>query len=121
MPEIFRTRKIKNRFEVMSNPFYSIKKKMILEDQDTDHNNGSMTIGKAKDATGYNSIVGRWLKDKRYQESHWNHWNHGWTEEYCRYLDYLVTVNISYIATWPEKSHNMLVFETARRENPGNM
>ena len=35
------TRNIKHRFGIMSIPFYS--KKMVLEDQDTDHNNGSVT------------------------------------------------------------------------------
>ena len=31
-------------------------------------------------------------------------WNHGWTEEYCRYLDYLLIADVNYIATWPERA-----------------
>ena len=67
------TRKIKNRFEIMSNPLYSIK-----EDDSRGPRHGPQQWQydhwKAKDATGrlrrgYDSIVDRWLKDKRYQES----------------------------------------------------
>ena len=28
---------------------------------------------------------------------------HGWTEEYCRYLDYLTTIDISYTALWHQR------------------
>ena len=32
----------------------------------------------------YRFTLHRWHADEEYQESHWNH---GWTEEYCGYLD----------------------------------
>ena len=115
MPLPEQTRKITNRFETMSNPFYSIKKR-IPEDQDTDLSNGSNDHWKAKDAKKKDAeadmtpscIDG--IQTRQYRESQWNI---GWTEEYCRYLDYLLTVDIKYIATWPERSryHNMLVLK----------
>ena len=40
-------------------------------------------------------------KNKRYQTSQTVH---GLTEEYCRYLDSIASVDISYAATWKERS-----------------
>ena len=31
------------------------------------------------------------------------HRAHGWTEEYCRYLDYLTTIDIYYMAPWHQR------------------
>ena len=60
-------------------------------------------------------------RGKKYGETQWqeDHWMpkeeqqdekyrnsklaHGWTEECCRYLDYLTTIDISYIATWEQR------------------
>ena len=55
----------------------------------------------------------RWLTGPQFQQSQKSH---GWTEAYCRYLDYLTTVNIIYNPTGPERSryHNMLVLRFKR-------
>ena len=31
---------------------------------------------------------------------------HGWTEEYCRYLEYLASIGMSHVATWKERSRD---------------
>ena len=49
------------------------------------------------------SIVLRWQNDARYRESQKAH---GWTEDYCRYLDYLTTIDISYSATWQKRNQH---------------
>ena len=97
--------------------FHSIpRKKTTLEERNTESERWQYDHWRAKDATrgvfrtNYHSILHRWHTDKRYQESQWNH---GWTEAYCGYLDYLATIDISHIALWPERSryHNMLVLK----------
>ena len=61
----------------------------------------------AKDAkrgarrNGHDSIVLRWQNDEKYRESQKVH---GWTEEFCRDLDYLTTIDISYSA-WHQRNH----------------
>ena len=62
---------------------------------------------KAGDATkgarkkGKDFIVQRWQEDETYRASQTVH---GWTEEYCRYLDDLAPIHMSYVATWKERS-----------------
>ena len=62
---------------------------------------------KAKDAQrlvenkGHDSIVLRWQNGEIYRTSQTVH---GWTEEYCRYMDYVAFVDISFAATWSERS-----------------
>ena len=57
---------------------------------------------KAKDATraaiknGKETITIRWQQDEQYTESQMVH---GWTEEYCKDLDYTKTIDIDYTAT----------------------
>ena len=46
------------------------------------------------------SIVIRWLKDEKYRNSQQAH---GWTENDCRYLDYLTTLDISNTAPWYQR------------------
>ena len=114
-----RQKRSKNRFEITSNPSHFIKEthsggRHGPEQWQYDH-------WKARDATkgltkrGYDSIVHRWLTDPQFQESQMSH---GWTEEYCRYLDYLTTFNIKYNATGPERSryHNMLALRFKKME-----
>ena len=63
------------------------------------------------------------IKGKKHGEAQWqrDHWKtmdaksgakkhekdtitaNGWTEEYCRYLDYLTTIDISYTASWHQR------------------
>ena len=49
---------------------------------------------------GAGTIVIRWQDDEKYRNSRQAH---GWTEEYCRYLDYLTTIDISYITPWHQR------------------
>ena len=61
---------------------------------------------KAEDAlrgarkNNHDSIVLRCQKDEKYRESSRVH---GWTEDYCRYLDYLTTIDISCSAPWHQR------------------
>ena len=49
---------------------------------------------------GKATITIRWQEDEKYRNSQPAH---GWTQECCRYLDFLTTIDISYIATWELK------------------
>ena len=49
---------------------------------------------------GEGTIVIRWQDDEKYRNSRQAH---GWTEEYCRFLDYLTTIDISYITPWHQR------------------
>ena len=42
----------------------------------------------------------RWQENEKYRKTQQAH---GWTEEYCRYPDYLTTIDISYIAPWHQR------------------
>ena len=46
------------------------------------------------------SIVIKWQEDEKYRSSEKAN---GWTEEYCRYLDHLPTIDISHTAPWHQK------------------
>ena len=50
--------------------------------------------------TAKDSIVISWQEDEKYRNSQQAH---GWTEEYCRYLDYLATIDISCTVPWHQK------------------
>ena len=60
-------------------------------------NHGKKTTGKPWTAKkhGYTSVLDRWLNDETNRNSQVAI---GWTETYCKYLDYLCTVDISYTA-----------------------
>ena len=49
---------------------------------------------------GHDSIVIGWQEGEKYRHSHEVH---GWTEEFCRYLDHLTTINIFYTAPWNQR------------------
>ena len=51
----------------------------------------------------HKSIVLRWQSDEKYRKSQKVH---GWTEDQCRYLDYLTTMDISCSATWHQRNRN---------------
>ena len=46
---------------------------------------------------GKDTIEVWWQEDEKYRNFQQAH---GWTEEYCRYLDYLTTIDFSYTASW---------------------
>ena len=69
---------------------------------------------------GKDFIVQRWQEDETYRASQTVH---GWTEEYCRYLDDLSPIHMSYVATWKERSRceNSLVLGLNDGPHPGRM
>ena len=65
------------------------------------------TIGKhetpteKQERTTDDSTVLRWQNDKKYRESQKVH---GWTEDCCRYLNYLTTIDMSYSAAGQQRN-----------------
>ena len=51
----------------------------------------------------------RWQQDEKYRNSQQAH---GWTEEHCRYLDYLTTIDISYTAPCTAPWHQRHRYES---------
>ena len=98
----------------------------LLRSQRRKEDDVSMTIGEQKTRQeAYSGEITalfciQWHTDKRYQESQLNH---EWTEEYCRFLDYLATVDITFIATWSQRSryHKMLVLKLHDGNAPRKM
>ena len=64
------------------------------------------------------SIELRWINDAIYRASQTKI---GWTREYCRYLDYLTTIDISCCATWKKQNRyeNSLVLGVNDGPHPG--
>ena len=71
-----------------------------------DQNSGSTIIGKrntkpsAVKQRNFKCVEHRWLTDPQYQQSQSSH---GWTLEYCTYLDYLKTVHLDHVANWEKE------------------
>ena len=61
----------------------------------------------------------RWQNDEKYRESQKVH---GWTEDYCRYLNYFTTTDISYSAPWHQRNRHgntiLLVFNSDKQAGP---
>ena len=97
---------INSQLEILSIPYYFVK---------TDDSRGARcgqsqwqyNHWKAKDANRHaerkkhRTVVLRWQNVERCRNSRKVY---GWTEEYCRYLDYIASVDIFYVATWSERS-----------------
>ena len=97
--------KIKSQSEILSMPYYIVRK---------DHSRGAKQgptqwqydHSKAKETTrnvrkkGYDSISPRWQDDVRYRNSQIAV---GWTEEYCQYVDSLLSIDFSLRATRRER------------------
>ena len=49
---------------------------------------------------GHDSIVIKWQENDKYRNSQKAH---GWSEEFCRNLDHLTTIDISYTAPWHQR------------------
>ena len=89
---------------------------MVHEERNTDEAGGNTTIGRQKTqqkVRGRENIVSFCIdgrKRKAYRDSQSVR---RWTEECCRYLDHLATIDVSFDATWRERSRyeNMLVLE----------
>ena len=96
--------RIKARFQALIVPYYLARvnhsrgKKHGKAQWQQDHWN-AVNAKRGAWKHNKNSIVIRWQEDEKYRNSQQGH---GWTEEDCRYLDYLTTINISYIATWQQ-------------------
>ena len=54
----------------------------------------------ARKLDNYPSILSRWQNDEKCRISQLAH---GWTEDYCRYLDYLTTIDISSSAPYHQR------------------
>ena len=106
MPSPEQKRKIKTHFEIMSVPFYSAREgdsrgaKHGQTQWQYDHRKARDAKKRCAEERDI-SIVQRWQEDETYRASHTAH---GWTEEYCSYLDYLAPIDLSYVATWKERS-----------------
>ena len=48
---------------------------------------------------GHETTTIRWQDDEQHSESQLAH---GWTEEYCKYLDHLKMIDIEYTAAWKQ-------------------
>ena len=69
---------------------------------------------------GEGTIVIRWQEDAKNRNSQQGH---EWTEEYCRYLDYLTTIDISYTAPWHQRhryknTHMLVCYDEDRQAGP---
>ena len=99
MPSPEQRRKIRSQSEIMSVPYFVVK---------TDHSRGKTWADqwKAKDAKrsatrkNHDSIVLRWQNDEHCRTVH------GWTEEYCLFLDFIASVDTSHVATCKERERN---------------
>ena len=118
-------RKIRSQFEVMSVPFYPVREG---DTRGAKHGQTQWQYDhwKARDATmgakkrGTDSNVQRWKEDETYRASQTAH---GWTEEFCSYLDCLAPIDISYIETWKERSKYEIspVLKLRYGKHPGRM
>ena len=103
MPLLKQTEKINDRIDIISNPLYVIKQWKSGERHGPEE--WQYHHRKARDATnnvikrGYKTIAQSWIKDPVYRETQRVH---GWTLEYCIFLDCLNTVDIS--MRLPEKN-----------------
>ena len=92
---------------------------MTHEERNTDKAGGNTTIGKQKTpqkVRGRIHIVPFRIGGRMRKQ-----FARGWTEELCRYLDYPATIDISYDATWEERSRceHVLVLELNDGTHPG--
>ena len=93
---------IKLRFAELVRPCYRVLK-ISHEDDDTDYLPWQQAHWKAKDAKKgalkhtHSSTLERWQNDEYYRTDQAE--EHGWSEEWVKYLDFLTRVDISYTAT----------------------
>ena len=59
-----------------------------------------MDAARGANTNGHDTITIRWQEDEKYRKSQFAH---GWTEEQCKYLDYLRTIDIESTATWRQR------------------
>ena len=120
-PRPNRKERFKTQFEMISVPFSSVRED---DSRGAKHwqTQWQYDFWKARDAkrsakTGKDSIVLRWQEDEKYRASY------GWTKEYCRYLDYLASIDTSHVAKWKERSRyeNSLVLKLNDELLPGRM
>ena len=94
MPSPEQKRKIRTQFEIMSVPYYIVR---VDDSRGARHGESQWQCDhrQAKDAKrrarkkGNDSLVQRWRTDDEYRISQTVR---AWTEEYCRYLDYLTYI-----------------------------
>ena len=119
MPSPDQTESIKYRIDIISDPLYVVQQGV----RGVRHGPGEWQYHhwKAQDATknvrkrDYTTIAKRW----QYDPSHL----HGWTLEYCIFLDWLNTVDIESQAPREERIryHNQYVLRWKDEKNPGKI
>ena len=104
-PDEEQIQKIKARFQAMTVPCYLARVnysrgKRHGEGQWQRDNWKEMNTRRGARRKGHDSIVINWQEDEKFRHSQQAH---GWTGEFCRYLDHLTTIDISYTAPWHQR------------------
>ena len=104
-PDEATTRRIHARFQTLIVPYCFArinrpKGKKCCESQWPQHQWKVVHTTRGANKRGRDTITISWKRDEKYRNSQLAH---GRTEEYCRYLDYLTTIDISYVATWEQR------------------
>ena len=104
-PDEATTGRIHARFQTLIVPYCFArinrpKGKKCCESQWPQHQWKVVDATRGAHKRGHDTITIRWQRDDKYRNSQLAH---GRTEEYCRYLDYLTTIDISYAATWEQR------------------
>ena len=106
MPSPEQKRKIKSQYEILSIPYHVVKTDCSRgarhgqSQWQYDHCTAKDTKRNSQ-KKNHDSILLKWQNMKRCRKSRTAV---GWTEESCRYLDSIASVDISKIATWSERS-----------------
>ena len=101
-PDEATIQRIKARFEAMIVPYYLARvnysrgKRHGEAQWQRDHWK-AMDPRRGARKNNHKSIVLRWQNVEKDRQSQTRH---GWTEEFCRYLEHLTTIDISYTAPW---------------------
>ena len=104
-PDEAKMKRIKVRFQTIKVPYYlaRIKRSRGKTHGETQWQQDHWKAMDAKRGTKQrdkDTITLRWQQDEKYRNSQRAY---GWTEEYCRDLDYLTTIDISYTAPWHQR------------------
>ena len=123
-PDGEQIQRTKTRFEVMIVPYYHAlvnypSGKRHGEAQWQKDHSKRRPHKKAR-KNNHDSIVLGWQNDEQYRESQKDH---GWTEDYCRYLDYLTTIVISDSAPWHQRNRyeNTILLVSNKDKQAGPM
>ena len=103
-PSLEQTEKIKNRIDILAGPLYVVKRCKAGERHGPEewpyHHWKAASAGRNCRKREYESVAKRWIEDPDYRVTQQIH---GWTLEYCMFLDCLKTIKINYKATRGER------------------